>query len=160
MSNKLTVFIFILFFVFPGVAFGEETAGIEVNVNSSDVEGKFEFRLPRYETNIIGGAGILYSDDNFLISNLNISLKDQVVVRPLSIGIGFKGGFGTAEKYNIDYDMATIGFLFTGGISSLVSRILTPSVILSRPRESSFMFSIITSSATCPLFQVIYDFFI
>jgi hypothetical protein len=113
-SNKLTVFIVVIFFVFPGFAFGEETAGIEVNVNSSDVEGKFEFRLPHYETNIIAGAGILYSDDNHLISNLNIFLKDQVFVRPLSIGIGFKGGFGTAEEYNIDYDMATIGFLFTG----------------------------------------------
>jgi len=113
-SNKLIVFILIIFFLFPGFAFGEETTGIEVNVNSSDVEGKFEFRFPRYETNIIAGAGVLYSNDNYLITNLNISLKDQVLVRPLSFGIGFKGGFGTAEQYNIDYDMATIGFLFTG----------------------------------------------
>jgi len=114
LSNKLAVFILIIFFVFPGFALGEETAGIEVNVNSSDVEGKFEFRLPRYETNIIAGAGVLYSDNNYLISNLNISLEDQVFVQPLSFGIGFKGSFGTAEKYNIDYDMASIGFLLTG----------------------------------------------
>lgn len=114
MSNKLTGFILIIFFAFPGFAFGEDITGIEVNVNSSDVEGKFEFRIPRYKTNIIAGAGILYSEDNHLISNLSISLRDQAFVKPLSFGIGFKGWIGTAEEYEIDYDMASIGFLLTG----------------------------------------------
>lgn len=114
MSNRLTAFILIILFVFPGFVFGEETTGIEINANSSDVEGKFEFRFPRYETNIVAGAGVLYSDDSYLVSSVNIFLKDQVVVRPLSVGIGFKGGFGNAEEYHIDYDIATIGFLVAG----------------------------------------------
>ena len=90
-------------------------AGLEVNVNASDVEGKFEFRLPHYETDIIPGAGVLFSDDNYLISNINLSIRDEVFSPALSLGIGFKGSFGTVEQGpGSDYDLGALGFLLVG----------------------------------------------
>jgi len=69
---KRILYAYIGLLLFTGNAFGE-MAGLELNVNASDVEGKFEFRLPHYETTIMPGAGVLFSDDNYLISNINIS---------------------------------------------------------------------------------------
>jgi hypothetical protein len=103
----------IIFFMFTGLAFGE-MAGLELNVNASDVEGKFEFRLPHYEINIMPGAAVLYSDDNYLISNMNLSIREQVFSPALSLGLGFEGTFGTAEQNTKDYDMGALGFLLIG----------------------------------------------
>ncbi|MBA4369925.1 MAG: hypothetical protein C0403_20035 [Desulfobacterium sp.] len=114
MLIKKIVFAGMLFFFFTNYAFCE-MAGLELNVNTSDVEGKFEFILPHYEKNIIPGAGVLYSDDRYLLSNVNLSVRDQVFSPALSLGLGFKGTFGTAEKpYGGDYDAGALGFLLIG----------------------------------------------
>jgi hypothetical protein len=110
---KKIIFACMLFFFFTNYAFCE-MAGLELNVNTSDVEGKFEFILPHYEMNIMPGAGVLYSDDHYLISNINLSVRDQVFSPALSLGLGFKGTFGTAEQNNIDYDAGVLGFLLIG----------------------------------------------
>lgn len=109
------MFTCILFLFLPVMAFGE-TTGLELNVNASDVEGKFEFRLPDYEADIMPGAGVLFSDDNYLLSNLNISIRDQIFSPALSLGVGFKGTFGTVEKPNSggNYDLGAFGFLLIG----------------------------------------------
>ncbi len=115
MLIKKIIFACMLFFFFTNHAFCE-MAGLELNVNTSDVEGKFEFILPHYEMNIMPGAGVLYSDDRYLLSNINLSVRDQVFSPALSLGLGFKGIFGTAEKPdgNGDYDAGALGFLLVG----------------------------------------------
>lgn len=117
MSIKKIIFAAVLFCWFSGTA-AAEMAGLELNVNTSDVEGKFEFRLPHYQIQIIPGAGVLYSDDNYLLSNINLSIRDQIFSPALSLGLGFKGTFGTAEKRigtaKNDYDAGALGFLLVG----------------------------------------------
>ncbi len=100
-------------FVFSGISFGE-TFTIELNANSSDVEGKIEARLPRYETSLNMGAGVLYTKDERLVSNLSFFLKDEIFLPALTLGLGFKGLYGYQTFGDADYDIAGVGFLLLG----------------------------------------------
>jgi len=99
--------------VFPGTSLGE-TFTLELNANATDVEGKIEARLPRYETSLNLGAGVLYGKDERLISNLNFFLKDEIFIPALTLGLGFKGLYGYVTSNDTDYDIAGLGFLVLG----------------------------------------------
>jgi len=112
---KIITFTHILFFLTISVTFGEMVS-LELNVSAapSDVEGKLEFKIPVDKVDIIPGMGVLYSADKYMISNLNLSIRNQIYLPALSLGIGFKGTIGTEDQYITKDEMGALGFLFIG----------------------------------------------
>lgn len=111
--KKILLALALTLLIFPGISFGE-TFTIELNANSSDVEGKFEARLPGYETSLNLGGGVLYGKDERLISNVNFFLKDEIFLPALTLGLGFKGIYGYQTYGDTNYDIAGLGFLLLG----------------------------------------------
>jgi predicted porin len=91
-------------------------ANIELNVNSDDVEGRFDVKLNPFEAPMSAGGGYLYSDDDekYWIANANISVKDEVFVPALSLGLGLKGVYGNTDFGPYDRDTTALGFQFLG----------------------------------------------
>lgn len=93
----------------------ENTVLVEINANSSDVEGRVVGTIFRHQADVKAGGGILYSDDDYLISHLSLSLNDSVFTEALSLGIGFKGVYGRFENdIAPNDDLGAIGFLVCG----------------------------------------------
>ncbi len=113
MIKKPFLILFILFLSFPAMVYAE-TITLELNANSTDVEGKFETKLQRYETDLRLGGGILFSKDNNLISNITFSLKDDIFIPALTLGLGFKGIYGRTDIDDTDYNVMALGFLLLG----------------------------------------------
>jgi len=105
--------ILLLIVLFPAGAFGERL-GIELNANTSDLEGKIDVRVPNYEADIFLGAGGLYNEDNYFIANGNCFIRDEVFSPALTLGIGFKALVGEVEISDIDYDLASMNFALFG----------------------------------------------
>lgn len=98
--------------ILPAMSFAE-TYTLELNANTTDVEGKAEVKFQGYETDVRFGGGILYSDDEYLLTNVTLSLKDDIFTPALNLGLGFKGIYGRKEYENIDtdYNAMAVGFL-------------------------------------------------
>lgn len=99
----------------PAILFAE-TVTLELNANTEDVEGKAEFKLQQYEADVVLGGGVLFSKDDFLISNVSISVRDDMFTPALTLGLGFKGTYGRKEieHSDDDFNASAIGFLFLG----------------------------------------------
>ena len=96
----------------PGVIQAAD-ASIEVNVNDSDFEARLDVLVNPLETPLSVGAGFLYSDDdNFWLTNLNISIKDEVFTPGLNLGLGFKGVFGESDILLDDLTTLAVPFQF------------------------------------------------
>ena len=104
---------FLIITALPVGAFGERL-GIELNANTSDLEGKVDVRVPNYEADIFLGAGGLYNEDNYFIANGNCFIRDEVFSPALTLGIGFKALVGEVELSRIDYDLASMNFALFG----------------------------------------------
>ncbi len=112
-KKQFLFLLFILFLFFPAMTYAE-TIILELNANSTDVEGKFETKFQGYETDLRLGGGILFSKDNNLISNITFSLKDDIFIPALTLGLGFKGIYGRTEIDDTDYTVMALGFLLLG----------------------------------------------
>ena len=99
--------------VFSGTSLAQ-TFSVELNANANDVEGKFEVRMPNWETSVNLGVGVLYGKDERLISNLNFFLKDEIFMPSLTLGLGFKGLYGYVTSDETDYDIGGVGFMALG----------------------------------------------
>ena len=75
MSKKPSLCLIMLVLLIPSIL-NAQTISLELNANTTDVEGKAEARLQGYEADISIGGGIIFSKDDNLISNLTFSLKD------------------------------------------------------------------------------------
>jgi hypothetical protein len=111
--KPLVIGIILLALAFPLSAYGERL-GIEMNANTSDLEGKIDVRIPNYELDIFLGAGGLYNEDNYFIANANCFIRDEVLIPALTLGVGFKGTVGEVEIHDIDYDLASMNFALFG----------------------------------------------
>ena len=95
--KRLASAIFMIVILFPGVILAAD-ASVEVNVNDSDFEARLDVLVNPLETPLSVGAGFLYADDdNFWLTNLNMSIKDEVFTPGLNLGLGFKGVFGESD---------------------------------------------------------------
>ncbi len=100
-------------FVFSGVSFGQEVI-IEISANADDIEGKLGTQFFFNETILEISVGGLYSEDNFKLGNLFFGLMDTVFSPALTLGLGFKGVAGEAEKYEEEFDLGAINFSLFG----------------------------------------------
>lgn len=111
--NPFVIGAMLLALACPISAYGERL-GLELNANTSDLEGKIDVRIPNYEADIFIGAGGLYNEDNYFIANANCFLRDEVFSPALTLGIGFKGIVGEVEIRDTDYDLASMNFALFG----------------------------------------------
>lgn len=103
----------IMVLVIPATALSEGMS-LELNANSSDVEGKFESKVFRYQADMYAGAGVLYSNDDYRFLNLNFSVRDNVFSPALTLGLGLKGIIGRVDFPLKDYEAYALGFMFHG----------------------------------------------
>jgi hypothetical protein len=108
--NRLAAAVFLIAIMTPG-AIQAADASVELNVNDSDFEARLDVLVNPFETPLSVGAGFLYSDDDdFWLTNLNVSIKDEVFAPGLNLGLGFKGVFGESDI--IDEDLTTLALAF------------------------------------------------
>jgi hypothetical protein len=91
-----------------------QTLSLELNANSSDVEGKIDGLVYQYHADLFAGAGVLYSKDEYLFTNLNFSLRDKLFTPALTLGLGLKGVIGRVEFPVQDEDAYALGFMMLG----------------------------------------------
>jgi hypothetical protein len=113
-SENIKYFIFVGILLALPLSVQANSMSMEINVNSNDLEGKINTKVPMYESMVDLGGGVLYSDDDYFLGNINFSLTDQLIVPNLTFGLGFKGIYGQVDMGPKDYDIMAIGFLLTG----------------------------------------------
>jgi hypothetical protein len=110
--NRLAVAVFLIAMMTPGAIQAEDTS-FELNVNDSDFEARLDVLVNSFETPLSVGAGFLYSDDDdFWLTNLNVSIKDEVFTPGLNLGLGFKGVFGESDLLHEDLTTLALAFQF------------------------------------------------
>jgi len=111
--RKIALAVVLTVFIFPSIVAAANTS-IGVSVGSSEAEGWVDTKLDPYNTPLIIGAGFLYSDDDYWITNAHIAVMDEVFIPGLSLGLGFRGVLGEVEIYRRDHDVGALCFQFLG----------------------------------------------
>ncbi|MFZ5572084.1 MAG: YfaZ family outer membrane protein [Thermodesulfobacteriota bacterium] len=86
----------------------------ELNVNSSDLEGKIEGQVYQYQADLFAGAGLLYSKNDYWVGNINFSLRESVLSPALTLGLGLKGVMGRSDFDYADFSAYALGFMALG----------------------------------------------
>ncbi|MDY6844757.1 MAG: hypothetical protein SVW57_11755, partial [Thermodesulfobacteriota bacterium] len=111
--RKTAVILLLSVLMLPSIS-QAETLSFEINANSDDIEGKVEAQFYIYETPLHAGFGIIYSDKDYILSNLNFALKSEIFISALTLGLGFKGVFGEADIALKEFDVGVLSFLIQG----------------------------------------------
>jgi len=85
----------------------------EIYANSNNIILNVAWIFPAYDSYPEAGIGLDYSDD-YLITNLNFALKDDVLVPGLILGLGLKAFFGEVEVGPEEYDLGAVSFQVLG----------------------------------------------
>jgi hypothetical protein len=93
------------------------TYHIELNASYSAIEARFDNTLALEQGVLTTGIGAIYSDDDYKIANVKLTLGDGMLLPGLKFNLGFKGILGDIEKGNKQGDLMAIGFLFSGKYS-------------------------------------------
>lgn len=109
----VTLALGIIVLAIPASALSEGMS-LELNANSSDVEGKFESKVLRYQADLYAATGVLYSNGDYILGNLNASMRDTVFTPALTLGLGLKGVAGSVDFPGKDYEVYALGFMFRG----------------------------------------------
>jgi hypothetical protein len=99
-----------------GISFAS-TYDLEVNTSYSALEARFDVTLALERGLLTTGVGAMYSDDDYKMANLKLTLGDGVLLPGLRFNLGFKGLFAHVEKDNKDGDLIVMAFLFLGKYS-------------------------------------------
>jgi len=99
-----------------GISFAS-TYDLEVNASYSALEARFDATLALERGLLTTGIGAMYSDDDYKMANLKLTLGDGVLLPGLRFNLGFKGLFAHVEKDNKDGDLIAMAFLFLGKYS-------------------------------------------
>ncbi len=111
--KKIIFQVVLMIFIFTGFSHARTTR-IELNVNSDDVEGKVSSDYSLDEATLTAGIGATYIQDNFTLANVGLGLSDNLFSPALSLGLGFNGVIGKAEKGRNEYDLGVLGFTIFG----------------------------------------------
>ncbi len=109
---KITAVILVTMIIAPATTLAAD-ASLELIVNDSDIEARLDVLLNTGGAPLTLGAGFLYSDDDdFWLTNLNVSIKDEVFTPGLNLGLGFKGVFGETDAKPDDFTTLALPFQF------------------------------------------------
>lgn len=78
--------------------------------NRSALEGDFEIMFPSFDNIMTTGFGAVYQSDDYKFASAKALMGNEIFVRGLSGGLGFKAAAGEAEKHRIEDDIAALGF--------------------------------------------------
>ena len=87
---------------------------LEVNAGHSALGARFGATLPLEQGFLTTGIGAIYSDDDYKIANVKLTLGKEVLLPELRFDLGFKGVLGNIEKGYKDGDLMAAGLLFSG----------------------------------------------
>jgi hypothetical protein len=113
-TTKLIYVIMVLSIVIAASPVFAKSFRFEMYANADDVILGLESETPIAEAILNVGGGGIFSHEDYRIGNLYFSLKDEVFIPALTLGLGLKGVLGTAEDDNQDYDLAGVGFVVLG----------------------------------------------
>jgi len=85
----------------------------EIYANADDIKLNVAWIFPAYDSYPEAGIGLDYSDD-YLITNINFALKDDVLVPGLILGLGLKAFVGEVEVGPKEYDLGAVSIQVLG----------------------------------------------
>ncbi len=103
----------LLLLLAPSLA-AAEMFNCQLNVNSSDLEGKIEGQVYQYQADLFAGAGFLFSKNDYWVGNVNVTVRDSVLSPALNVGLGLKGIMGRADYDYADFSAYALGFMILG----------------------------------------------
>lgn len=115
MNREITALVLILSFVSIVIAptACAENFSFKLLANQSSIDGGFETILPFSESDFKIGINGIYNNDDYKILFAKAELANQIFTEGLTGGLGFKGGWGEAEKAQRTGDLLNIGFVFS-----------------------------------------------
>ena len=89
---------------------------LDLYANSEDIILGVETETQLADTTLSIGAGGVFSGEDYRFGNAYFTLKDEIFKPALTLGLGLKGVFGTAEDADEDehYSLAAAGFVLLG----------------------------------------------
>ncbi|OQX63489.1 MAG: hypothetical protein B5M56_02705 [Desulfococcus sp. 4484_241] len=95
-----------------------ERLSFDIGVSSDDIHADGLVEMYRGGSTIYAGIGGMYMEDDYTLYYLKGGLKQNVLSRAVTVGLGLKALTGEAKKvfFNRDYDLSVIGFNVTGSL--------------------------------------------
>jgi len=112
-SNYLNIIVvcFIMMLASPCLA---NTVRLNLYANSEDVIAGVDSETSISETTLNIGAGGVFSGEDYRYGNAYFTLKDEIFLPALTLGLGLKGVLGNAEDDDEEYGLAAAGFVLLG----------------------------------------------
>jgi hypothetical protein len=110
--KRLVFSVLFIVFLFPRASLGENL-NLELYANSNDIRFQMGWEFLAFDSYPEFGFGIDYGDD-YLITNLRFTIKDEVFAPGLTLGLGLQGYAGEVEIHNKDFDLQALCFVVLG----------------------------------------------
>ena len=110
--KAIALIVALMIFALPKYSVGASIKS-EIYANAHDIRIDLGWVFPAYDSYPEAGFGLDYSDD-YLITNINFALKDDVLVPGLILGLGLKAFVGEVEIGPKDYDLGAVAFQVLG----------------------------------------------
>jgi hypothetical protein len=87
---------------------------LDLYANSEDIIVGVDSETSISETLLNIGAGGVFSGEDYRYGNAYFTLKDEIFMPALTLGLGLKGVLGNAEDDDEEYGLAAAGFVLLG----------------------------------------------
>ncbi len=87
-----------------------QTFSAHLSAGSDSISADVQATTPLQGSTLAVGAGGLYMEDDYSLGTVNAGMQQSLFDPALTLGLGFKGVIGEVEKYDMDFDVAAIGF--------------------------------------------------
>ncbi|MGB9498243.1 MAG: YfaZ family outer membrane protein [Dissulfuribacterales bacterium] len=110
--NILSVLLFIISISMTHVSYADNF-NFKLMANRSAIDSGFEAVIDVLGSNVSTGISGIYNEDEYKILFASAMIGNEIFIDGLQGSLGFKGGWGEAEKPNQDGDILNIGFVFS-----------------------------------------------
>jgi hypothetical protein len=111
-AKRLMFMVVFAVFLFPKAS-AAENVNLELYANSNDIRFQIGWEFLAFDSYPELGFGFDYGDD-YLITNLKFTIKDEVFAPGLTLGLGLQGYVGEVEIRNKDFDLQALCFVVLG----------------------------------------------
>ena len=108
----IALIVALMIFALPKYSLGASIRS-EIYANTDDIRIDLGWVFPAYDSYPEAGLGLDYSDD-YLITNINFALKDDVLFPGLILGLGLKGLVGHVDVGAEEFDLGAAAFQVLG----------------------------------------------
>lgn len=110
--KRMVLIVALMIFTLPTYSLGASISSA-IYANADDIRIDLGYVFPAYDSYPEAGFGIDYSDD-YLITNLNFALKDDILFPGLILGLGLKGFVGEVDVGAKEFDLGAVSFQVLG----------------------------------------------